>query len=232
MHRPVGRCWRGVARPRSGCPDALRRVSRSGRRGQAGYGIRQTRPAAGPPVRAGWCWWRCPPQRLSVLLLRDKNTSRGSSSRPAACRRWPISTNTRRARPKTRVTIVDGPYDEMLGGLRRGEIDFIIGALRDPQPIKDVIQEPLFMDHLTMLARPGHALAGEVDIPLEVLVLDREPKSGEDVPSIRAGTFDDTEDYLKMVQYVRYGTHLYYDPDDTFNWSFFYGKCTTDIWAT
>lgn len=63
-----------------------------------------------------------------------------------------------------------------------------------------------------------------LQVPLEVLVLDREPKTGEDVPSIRAGTFDDTEDYLKMVQYVRYGTHLYYDPDDTFNWSFFYGK--------
>lgn len=76
----------------------------------------------------------------------------------------------RTARPKTRVTIIDGPYNEMLGGLRRGEIDFMIGALRDPQPIKDVIQEPLFVDHLTILARPDHPLVREVDIPLEVLV--------------------------------------------------------------
>lgn len=76
----------------------------------------------------------------------------------------------RMARPNGRVTIVDGPYDEMLAGLRRGEIDFIIGALRDPLPIGDVIQEPLFADHLAMLARPGHPLAHERDIPLDVLV--------------------------------------------------------------
>lgn len=76
----------------------------------------------------------------------------------------------RAARPKTPVTILDGPYNEMLGGLRRGEIDFMIGALRDPQPIADVIQEPLFVDQLQILARPDHPLAREVDIPLEVLV--------------------------------------------------------------
>lgn len=76
----------------------------------------------------------------------------------------------RAARPKSRVTIVDGPYNEMLGSMRRGEIDFILGALRDPLPIADVVQEPLFVDHLTMLARPGHALAGQPDVPLEVLV--------------------------------------------------------------
>ncbi|MCB1326042.1 MAG: hypothetical protein H7A21_17685 [Spirochaetales bacterium] len=63
-----------------------------------------------------------------------------------------------------------------------------------------------------------------LQVPLEVLVLDREPKTGEKVPSIRAGTYDGWDDYLKLVQYVKYGTHLYYDPDDTFNWSFHYGK--------
>lgn len=76
----------------------------------------------------------------------------------------------RAAHPKTRVTILDGPYDEMLGALRRGEIDFMIGAMRDPLPIEDVTQEPLFVDHLTILARPGHPLADQADIPLEVLV--------------------------------------------------------------
>ncbi|MCB1320956.1 MAG: hypothetical protein KDK34_11925, partial [Leptospiraceae bacterium] len=66
-------------------------------------------------------------------------------------------------------------------------------------------------------------------VPQEVLVLDREPKTGEDVPSIRPGTFDTWEDYLKLIQYVKYGTHLFYDPDDLFNWSFHYGKMT-DGW--
>jgi DNA-binding transcriptional LysR family regulator len=66
----------------------------------------------------------------------------------------------RARRPKTIIAVLDGPYDEMLAGLRRGEIDLIIGALRDPQPIADVVQEPLFNDQLTVLVRPGHPLAG------------------------------------------------------------------------
>ncbi|MGU4174320.1 LysR family transcriptional regulator, partial [Pseudomonas aeruginosa] len=34
-------------------------------------------------------------------------------------------------RRKITIQIVDGPYAELLAGLRRGEIDFLIGALRD-----------------------------------------------------------------------------------------------------
>lgn len=66
----------------------------------------------------------------------------------------------REARPTLPVAVLDGPYEELLGGLRRGEIDVMIGALRDPAPIGDVLQEPLFEDRLTLLARPGHPLAG------------------------------------------------------------------------
>lgn len=76
----------------------------------------------------------------------------------------------RAARPSQQVTIVDGPYGEMLGSLRRGSIDFIIGALRGPLPICDVIQEPLFDDHLTIVARPGHPLDGRRGITFDQLV--------------------------------------------------------------
>ncbi len=65
-----------------------------------------------------------------------------------------------------------------------------------------------------------------VQIPLEVLVYDREPLQDKKVPSLRAGTFDSTEDYLKVLKYARRGTHLYYNPGDAFNWSFFYGQMT------
>ncbi len=63
-----------------------------------------------------------------------------------------------------------------------------------------------------------------LQIPLEVLVLDRDPTGEEEPPVLRAGTYDELEDYLKIIAYVRYGTHLYFDPDDAFNWSFYYGK--------
>ncbi|MCU4653716.1 LysR family transcriptional regulator [Roseibacterium sp. SDUM158016] len=76
----------------------------------------------------------------------------------------------REQRPKQRVTVIDGPYDEMLGGLRRGEIDVIVGALRDPAPVSDIVQEPLFTDRLAVLARPGHPLAGSGTVPLETLM--------------------------------------------------------------
>jgi DNA-binding transcriptional LysR family regulator len=66
----------------------------------------------------------------------------------------------RRLRERQPVTVLDGPYDEMLGGLRRGEIDFMLGALRDPLPIGDVVQERLFDDSLRIVARPGHPVIG------------------------------------------------------------------------
>ena len=75
----------------------------------------------------------------------------------------------RARRPKTGVSVLDGRYDEMLAGLRRGEIDLIVGALREPHPIDDVVQEVLFEDHLTILARPGHPLVGAEPVTPEVL---------------------------------------------------------------
>lgn len=59
-------------------------------------------------------------------------------------------------RPGHVVTVIDGPYPELLGGLRQGEIDLILGALRDPAPVGDVVEEGLFTDRLVILARPGH----------------------------------------------------------------------------
>lgn len=67
----------------------------------------------------------------------------------------------RRLRPTLPVSVLDGRYDDMLAGLRRGDIDLMIGALRDPAPIGDVVQERLFDDQLTVLARPDHPLAGQ-----------------------------------------------------------------------
>lgn len=72
----------------------------------------------------------------------------------------------RTVRPRQLVTVLDGPYDEMLRGVLRGDIDFMIGALRDPLPITDVEQELLFRDGLSVLARPDHPLtrAGRLSV--------------------------------------------------------------------
>lgn len=65
----------------------------------------------------------------------------------------------RALRPRLRVTVMDGTYTDLLVGLRRGDVDIMLGALRDPAPVADVTQEPLFNDRLTVIARPGHPLA-------------------------------------------------------------------------
>ncbi len=64
------------------------------------------------------------------------------------------------AYPDARVRILDGPYVEQLHALRYGEIDWLIGALRDPPPTSDIIQEPLFDQALRGVVRGGHRLLG------------------------------------------------------------------------
>lgn len=62
--------------------------------------------------------------------------------------------------PDARISILDGPYVEQLHALRYGEIDWLIGALRDPPPVRDVRQEALFSEPLAVVVRPGHPLLG------------------------------------------------------------------------
>lgn len=57
------------------------------------------------------------------------------------------------------VSVIDGPYDDLLHGLRHGDIDVLVGALRDPPPVDDIVQEPLFDDPLVIVARRDHPLA-------------------------------------------------------------------------
>jgi LysR family transcriptional regulator of gallate degradation len=61
-------------------------------------------------------------------------------------------------RPGHRISILDGPYDNLLDALRRGRADFLVGALRESIP-PDVVQELLFEDPLAIIVRKGHPLA-------------------------------------------------------------------------
>jgi len=63
------------------------------------------------------------------------------------------------ARPEHGINILDGPYDSMLAALRRGAADVLIGALRDPVPYDDVVQEHLFDDPLAIVVGAAHPLA-------------------------------------------------------------------------
>lgn len=64
------------------------------------------------------------------------------------------------------VRTVDGPYGELLRGLRHGDLDVLIGAMRDPVPADDVIQEVLLEDPLAIVVAPDHPLARRQNLTL------------------------------------------------------------------
>ncbi|MEP2533897.1 LysR family transcriptional regulator [Shimia sp.] len=65
------------------------------------------------------------------------------------------------------VRVVDGRYSELLRSLREGDLDCLIGALRDPPPADDVVQEMLFQDALAIVAHPKHPLADRKNLSLQ-----------------------------------------------------------------
>src|SRR5216110_135220 len=62
-------------------------------------------------------------------------------------------------RPEHAISILDGPYESMLAALRRGSADVLIGALRDPIPFDDILQEHLFDDPLAIVVGSRHPLS-------------------------------------------------------------------------
>lgn len=60
--------------------------------------------------------------------------------------------------PDAEILIAEGSHTELVDPLRYGELDFMIGALRDPAPGPDLIQTPLFDDRPVVIARKGHPL--------------------------------------------------------------------------
>lgn len=65
--------------------------------------------------------------------------------------------------PLVDISVHEGSHVELVGPLRDGEIDLMVGALRDPAMALDLTQRPLFEDRPTILARRGHALAAGWD---------------------------------------------------------------------
>jgi DNA-binding transcriptional LysR family regulator len=62
-------------------------------------------------------------------------------------------------KPDIRVDVLEGPYDDLLNRLLHGELDLLIGALRDPAPSADILQEQLLTSPISVVARRDHPLA-------------------------------------------------------------------------
>jgi DNA-binding transcriptional LysR family regulator len=64
-----------------------------------------------------------------------------------------------RVHPEIDIGIVEGSHADLVGPLRDGDIDIMIGALRDPAPADDLVQRPLFADRPVILGGARHPLA-------------------------------------------------------------------------
>lgn len=61
--------------------------------------------------------------------------------------------------PAVEIAVVEGSHAELAGPLRDGEIDLMLGALREALQGDDLVQEAVFVDSPQVIARAGHPLA-------------------------------------------------------------------------
>lgn len=125
----------------------------------------------------------------------------------------------RQSRATLPIKALDGPYDDLIAGLRRGEVDFLIGALRDPAPISDIVQERLFDDGLLFVARKDHpilsthqpALADLFNYPIVVATEGTPTRRAFDGLSARFGpppSLVETGSMILMRELLRLSDHL------------------------
>lgn len=71
--------------------------------------------------------------------------------------------------PAHGVSILEGPYADLIAALRDGRADFLVGAMRQLARGDDVVQEHLFDDPLAIVLRSRHPLAGRSRVRAEEL---------------------------------------------------------------
>lgn len=71
--------------------------------------------------------------------------------------------------PDVNIDVSHGSYDVLLEKLRAGSLDFIVGLLKSPPPVDDVIEEALAPDSYVIAVRKNHPLAKRDKITREEL---------------------------------------------------------------
>lgn len=62
-------------------------------------------------------------------------------------------------RPNVDIAVIEGSHSELAGPLRDGEIDFLLGALREEEALDDLEQAASFEDRPQLVMRQGHPLS-------------------------------------------------------------------------
>ncbi len=102
---------------------------------------------------------------------------------PLSRARWLPETilRFRTRHPGVDVAVVEGSHSELAGPLRDGEVDLMLGALREGASLDDLHQEAVFEDRPALVMRAGHPL---LDRPLDGAMLAAYPwiLPGRDTP--------------------------------------------------
>ncbi len=77
--------------------------------------------------------------------------------------------NVLRKRPAMRVSIRGGSYDLLETAVRAGELDMVVGGLREGVEREGLVTEILFHDELSIIVRPDHPLVKRRKIPVNAL---------------------------------------------------------------
>ena len=63
-----------------------------------------------------------------------------------------------KSHPKLDIVTTESPYDDLVTGIRCGDVDFLLGALRGDTADKQIVEEPLLDEDLSVVVRSGHPL--------------------------------------------------------------------------
>ena len=70
--------------------------------------------------------------------------------------------------PNANIRVLNGNAEDMLRYLRCGDVDFVIGLIRDPAP-PDLVNEALAETPYVVVARHGHPLTEKRNVTLDDL---------------------------------------------------------------
>lgn len=71
--------------------------------------------------------------------------------------------------PDARVVVINGTYDALLSKLLRGDIDFMLGLLKQPDAAFDFVETPLYRERYCVVASREHSLARAPHVSVETL---------------------------------------------------------------
>lgn len=66
--------------------------------------------------------------------------------------------------PGLRLTIADGPHDQMTAQLRAGHLDAVIGRMGAPDTMRGLAFAQLYMEMVAVVVRPGHPILADPDL--------------------------------------------------------------------